>query len=317
MLLQDVIGEFLSLPPRALQLERVSEDIFCSVYLWTPTHSKATYGGQLVAHCVEAAYRAVDDPHTDIISLQLKFLSAGRSDCGSPVVYSVKSLHNGRSFFSRLVLAMQQERHILSAIITFSRQERGGLEHQLCLPGCPAQSELTGGSSSSLFYYMRSLTSSNEAREASRGESAVARVGYVNFMNPHFIQSTVPWELCLRVEPEGWTLLRDATGISEKRLNIIVACWLSDFVVALSTLFPHGFPNNDICQFASLDHTIYFHHPDRIRVGEWFLYEVFSPWAAQGRGIGQGRVYGQDGTLWMSTVQQTLMRTGKGYKSRL
>ncbi|RNC60556.1 acyl-CoA thioesterase [Trypanosoma cruzi] len=102
MLLQDVIGEFLSLPPRALQLERVSEDIFCSVYLWTPTHSKATYGGQLVAHCVEAAYLAADDPHTDIISLQLKFLSAGRSDCGSPVVYSVKSLHNGRSFFPGL-----------------------------------------------------------------------------------------------------------------------------------------------------------------------------------------------------------------------
>ncbi|RNF13989.1 putative acyl-CoA thioesterase [Trypanosoma conorhini] len=317
MSLQDVIGGFKYLAACALQLERVGEGAFRSVSLWTPSASKVAYGGQLVAHSAEAAYRTVDDPTMEIISLQLKFLSAGKSDCGSPVVYTVKSLHNSRSFCSRMVLAEQEERNILSALVSFHRRERGCFEHQICQPRRLTKPAPAEGAPYSRLKDGRCLALPKQVREAVCREAEVASVGYANLMNLTTIHGTEPWDWWLRVEPEGWALLQKDTDIPERRLHIIVACWLSDFAVAIASLFPHTFPNSGLRQFVSLDHTIYFHHPDRIRVEEWFLYEVFSPWAAQGRGLSEGRIYGPDGTLWMSTVQQTLMRTGNDYKSRL
>ncbi|KAH9599649.1 hypothetical protein LSM04_002378 [Trypanosoma melophagium] len=316
--LRDYLKSFEVLFARALQLESVDDDSFRSVYLWTPLPSKATYGGQLVAHCTEAAYRTVDASKMSINSLQVKFVSAGKSECGEPILYSVKLLHNGRSFCTRLVTATQQERTILLAFVGFNKREGSGIEHQMCSPFCMTKaSSARGRTYSSISKYVEHLETSSKRQEIESKKNDAAQVKYLNFMDLCNIQSSSPWDVWLRLDPKGWKLLQSESGIPEDRLHIIVACWLSDFILAFASLFPHGFPNLSLRFLTSLDHTIHFHHPESIRVDDWFLYEVCSPWAAHNRGLNQGRMYGRDGSLWMSTSQETLLRLSKDYYSKL
>ncbi|ORC88478.1 putative acyl-CoA thioesterase [Trypanosoma theileri] len=318
MELHDFLKDFKVLFARALKLENVGDNSFRSIYLWTPFLSKATYGGQLVAHCTEAAYRTVDASKMNINSLQVKFVSAGKSECGEQILYTVKSLHNGRSFCTRLVTATQQERIILVAFVGFSKRERGGIEHQMCSPFCmTGASSATGRRNCSISKYIEHLETSCKQQEVESEEKDIAQVKYLNFMDLCNIQSINPWDVWLRLNVEGWNLLKSRSGIPEDRLHIIVACWLSDFILAFASLFPHGFPNSSLRFITSLDHTIHFHHPENIRVDDWFLYEVYSPWAAHSRGLNEGRMYGRDGLLWMSTSQQTVLRLSKDYYSKL
>lgn len=54
----------------------------------------------------------------------------------------------------------------------------------------------------------------------------------------------------------------------------------------------------------SLDHSIYFHEPKRVRADEWMFSEIESPWSGDGRGVVMQRIYAQDGTLLASCMQE-------------
>jgi len=54
----------------------------------------------------------------------------------------------------------------------------------------------------------------------------------------------------------------------------------------------------------SLDHTIYFHAPARVRADEWMLCEMESPWADDGRALVMQRIFARDGTLLATCVQE-------------
>ncbi|KEG13823.1 putative acyl-CoA thioesterase [Trypanosoma grayi] len=320
MTLKNILWDFEALSARALQLEDVGNGAFRSVQLWTPSVSRATYGGQLVAHCVEAAYRTVGATNMDINSLHLKFLSPGNSEIEEPILYTVKSLRDGRSFCMRLIVATQQGRTLLTAFASFHRRERSGIQHQICHPFRSTSPESTGGKycTNKLSSIVEKLGDSSKVYVASGCECTdTAGVQYINLMDLDFIRSESPWDVWMRMDAHGWALLQSATGIPKERLHIIVACWLSDFLVAFASLLPHGFPNTHLRVITSLDHSIYFHSPELIRVDDWFLYEVSSPWAARGRGLNHGRMYGQDGALWMSTSQETLLRMTNGFVSKL
>jgi acyl-CoA thioesterase-2 len=57
---------------------------------------------------------------------------------------------------------------------------------------------------------------------------------------------------------------------------------------------------------ASLDHAMWFHRP--FRADEWLLYDQESPSASGGRGLGQARIYTQDGRLAISVIQEGVVR---------
>ena len=59
-------------------------------------------------------------------------------------------------------------------------------------------------------------------------------------------------------------------------------------------------------QYASIDHTIWFHRP--FRMDEWLLYYCRSISNSQSRGFAQGSVYNRDGLLVASTMQEGLVR---------
>jgi acyl-CoA thioesterase len=59
-----------------------------------------------------------------------------------------------------------------------------------------------------------------------------------------------------------------------------------------------------IGMMVSLDHTIYFHEPTKVRADEWMLTEMESPWASDGRAVVTQKIFGKDGTLLATCVQE-------------
>lgn len=91
-------------------------------------------------------------------------------------------------------------------------------------------------------------------------------------------------------------------------LHVVLATYVSDMTLLDSILLAHGrggWAVGDVVG-ASLDHAMWFHRP--FRADEWLLYDQESPSAAAGRGLGQGRIYTQDGRLAISVIQEGVVR---------
>lgn len=60
----------------------------------------------------------------------------------------------------------------------------------------------------------------------------------------------------------------------------------------------------EIGMMVSLDHSIYFHEPRKVKADEWMLSEMESPWAGDGRGVVTQRIFAKDGTLLATCFQE-------------
>ncbi|ETN37621.1 acyl-CoA thioesterase II [Cyphellophora europaea CBS 101466] len=67
-----------------------------------------------------------------------------------------------------------------------------------------------------------------------------------------------------------------------------------------------------IGMMVSLDHTIYFHNPRAFRADEWLLTEMDSPWAGDGRGLVQQRIWTKEGVLVATCYQEGVVRLDQG-----
>lgn len=54
----------------------------------------------------------------------------------------------------------------------------------------------------------------------------------------------------------------------------------------------------------SLDHSIYFHEPKKVKADDWMLREMESPWSGEGRGVVTQRIFSRDGTLLATCYQE-------------
>ena len=91
-------------------------------------------------------------------------------------------------------------------------------------------------------------------------------------------------------------------------LHVVLATYVSDMTLLDSVLLAHGrggWAVGDVVG-ASLDHAMWFHRP--FRADEWLLYDQESPSAHGGRGLGQSRIYTQDGQLAVSVIQEGVVR---------
>ncbi|KKY33204.1 putative acylthioesterase ii [Diaporthe ampelina] len=64
----------------------------------------------------------------------------------------------------------------------------------------------------------------------------------------------------------------------------------------------------EIGMMVSLDHSIYFHAPRRVKADEWMMSEMESPWAGDGRGVVTQRIFAADGTLLATCFQEGVVR---------
>jgi acyl-CoA thioesterase-2 len=91
-------------------------------------------------------------------------------------------------------------------------------------------------------------------------------------------------------------------------LHVCLATYVSDMTLLDSVLLAHGrggWVTGDVVG-ASLDHAMWFHRP--FRADEWLLYDQESPSASGGRGLGQARIYTQDGRLAVTVIQEGVVR---------
>ncbi|KAF7178970.1 hypothetical protein CNMCM7691_007845 [Aspergillus felis] len=59
---------------------------------------------------------------------------------------------------------------------------------------------------------------------------------------------------------------------------------------------------------ASLNHSIYLHRPQAVRVDDWMLTEMETPWAGNERGLVVQRIWSTDGILVATCIQEALVR---------
>jgi acyl-CoA thioesterase-2 len=93
----------------------------------------------------------------------------------------------------------------------------------------------------------------------------------------------------------------------DRRLHVTAFTYASDMTLLGATLaaHPHTLASPGM-QAASLDHTLWFHHP--FRADAWWLYDQVSPSASGGRGLALAGVYDASGRRVATAAQEGLIR---------
>ncbi|MFD3376138.1 MULTISPECIES: acyl-CoA thioesterase II [unclassified Streptomyces] len=276
-----------------LDLEQIEQDIFRgqSRFAVVPR----VFGGQVAAQALVAAGRTVPDDRF-AHSLHAYFLRAG--DAGAPIVYTVDRIRDGRSFTTRRVVAVQHGQPIFHLSASFQTYEEG-MEHQAEMPAAPDPETLPTAAEllpryADLYREQGVVERLLEAREAVDLRYAdappFASVGEAR-------------------EPRSQVWFR-ANGklADDPLLHVCLATYVSDMTLLDSVLLAHGrggWVTGDVVG-ASLDHAMWFHRP--FRADEWLLYDQESPSASGGRGLGQARIYTQDGRLAVTVIQEGVVR---------
>ncbi|MFF1543912.1 acyl-CoA thioesterase [Streptomyces sp. NPDC058291] len=277
-----------------LDLEQIEENIFRG-------RSRSAvvprvFGGQVAAQALVAAGRTVpEDRHAH--SLHAYFLRMG--DPGAPIVYTVERIRDGRSFTTRRAVAVQHGRPIFTLSASFQTYEEG-LDHQTPMPPSPDPATLPTSEERLRGYdhldpvVVEKFLETREAIDL----RYVDEPPYGKFGEPREPRSQV------------WFRTNGKLGgaVDEPLLHVVLATYVSDMTLLDSVLLAHGrggWAMGDVVG-ASLDHAMWFHRP--FRADEWLLYDQESPSAHGGRGLGQARIYTQDGRLAVSVIQEGVVR---------
>ncbi|MGW2018839.1 acyl-CoA thioesterase II [Streptomyces sp. NPDC001927] len=249
------------------------------------------FGGQVAAQALVAAGRTVPEDRL-AHSLHAYFLRAG--DPGAPIVYTVDRIRDGRSFTTRRVVAVQHGQPIFHLSASFQTYEEG-LEHQYDMPPAPDPESLPTAAE----MLPRHLPADVAARLVEA--RAAVDLRYVD---------TPPWgSVGEPREPRSQVWFRTNGKLADDPLlHVCLATYVSDMTLLDSVLLAHGrggWAVGDVVG-ASLDHAMWFHRP--FRADEWLLYDQESPSASGGRGLGQARIYTQDGRLAISVIQEGVVR---------
>jgi acyl-CoA thioesterase II len=251
------------------------------------------FGGQLLGQAVEAARRTVAEwPIHSCASYFLRKVAVN-----VPVDYDVECTNDGRRFATRRVVGSQAGKRVFDLLGSFHDPETS-FAHQLGGIGDVAPPE--------------SLLSMREfvKNHANRLPGPLAEL------------YCTPFPIELRpIDPENlffgerhlaprivWFRVPSAEGIQDPRDHQSLLAFMSDYWLAGAAGAPHRSSTNTQSRFAvaSQNHSMWFHNP--VRTDQWLLYRTESPWAGEGRGLASGSIYGRDGTLVASAVQEVSMR---------
>ncbi len=259
----------------------------------SPERSGATYGGQLMAQAVSAAYRTVDDDRR-IHSLHALFLRAGAVD--ETTLWQVEQIRDGRSFSARSVSGHQGGKEIFRVMTSFHVPEPG-LDHQPTAVfdqgSLPDPDEVTTT-------YIDFCNAHPDTADADwHGEDRPMDIRYIDHPDP----AGGPVD-------EGPQLMwcRVTGGLPDDHVTHDAAlAYLADSTLIDHVTLPHGRRWHDgALTGVSLDHAMWFHRP--ARADQWLLYEQAVESTGGARGLAAGRFWTRDGTLVATCGQEGLMR---------
>jgi acyl-CoA thioesterase II len=280
-----VLDDLLSL----LELEPIEENLFRGRS--QDLGYRQLFGGQVLGQALSAASKTVEASRR-VHSLHGYFLRPG--DAALPVVYTVDRVRDGGSFSTRRVVAIQKGQPIFTGMASFHADEPGA-SHQSPMPqvtgpeGLPSDIELLSRHADRL---------PQRVREKFLGEKPIEMrpVTYVDPFAPH------PAEPIRHIWFKANGELPD-----DPQVHRYLLTYASDFNLLGTAMYPHGLSvlQPDL-QIASLDHALWFHGD--LRMSEWLLYTMESPWSGNARGLANGRIFTRDGRLVASVAQEGLIR---------
>lgn len=280
-----VLDDLLSL----LELEPIEENLFRGRS--QDLGYRQLFGGQVLGQALSAASKTVEAERR-VHSLHGYFLRPG--DASLPVVYTVDRVRDGGSFTTRRVVAIQKGQPIFTLMASFHADEPGA-SHQAPMPQVPGPE----GLKSDIELLSRHADKlPQRVREKFLGEKPIEMrpVTYVDPFAPH------PAEPIRHIWFKANGQLPD-----DPQVHRYLLTYASDFNLLGTAMYPHGLsvlqPN---LQIASLDHALWFHGD--LRMSEWLLYTMESPWSGNARGLANGRVFTRDGRLVASVSQEGLIR---------
>ncbi len=274
------IDELLAL----LDLERVNDLEFVGQH--PETQMQRSFGGQVMAQSLAAAYRTIHDDRM-CHSLSGYFLRPGSTD--APITYRVFSTRDGRGFSTRRVSAEQSGRDLFVMASSFKTAENG-LEHQIS-PYSPPTSP------SHCRPLAEVLATTPSGRRHWEDEWGALDVRYIESSRDNPILENA--RLMVWVKTIG--RLDD-----DPRLHQQVLAYLSDLTLLPSATVPHDVDfYSSRMQMATINHSMWFHR--HIRADGWVLYDQVSPSASNGLGFSFGRLY-SNGLLGASCAQEGLIR---------
>ncbi|GAB1311605.1 acyl-CoA thioesterase [Madurella fahalii] len=294
---------------------------------WHPPGARGIYGGAVIAMCIGAAQRTVADDFL-VHSCHCYFLLAGSSEL--PILFHVEQVRDGRSFATRTVQARQRGRCIFTTTVSFVRESSSGkpgsqVSHTSAMPldekgmpMLPPPDDYT-----------------EEPELLVRGPFQGTKIEVVNRESADVgTKKTRQWVRArgkitggLPAHLEALAYVSDSYFIGT--ITRIHKLWRfpfkaedynnlpADLQARVKTLHHWEGMGDDpremvgrptIGMMVSLDHTIYFHEPTKVRADEWMLNEMESPWAGDGRAVVMQKIFSKDGTLLATCVQEGLVR---------
>jgi acyl-CoA thioesterase-2 len=248
------------------------------------------FGGQVIAQAMMAAARTVDaegGAGKQIHSLHAYFLRGG--DETKPLHFRVHRDFDGRSFANRRVVVRQDGKVIFNLTASFQFRVQG-LSHQVPMPDL-LPPEQCGD-------FTDIVAAAPEVSDEQLAHIARARAFEIRgFHPPAGAGATRHYQWFRVAAPIG----------DDPQVHRGFLAFASDMALLSSAMLPHDlhFWTPGVVS-TSLDHAMWFH--EDIRVDDWFVYVMDTPWTGGDRGLCRGSIYRQDGTLIASVVQEGLLR---------
>ncbi len=249
------------------------------------------FGGQVLGQALSAASKTVANDRK-ANSLHGYFLRAG--DAGKPVIYQVEPVRDGATFSTRRVMAIQNGQPIFTCSASFHIREEG-FSHQLQMPDVPMPEDLVPDNE--LTEELSRMLNDEKRIKMLRDKPIETRA--VQVLDPLDPDKVAPTK-------QVW-FKTDGHLPDCPALHRYLLAYASDFSLLTTALLPHGASIwQPQMQVASLDHAIWFH--DEMRMDEWLLYSMDSPWSGGARGFARGSIFSRDGRLVASVAQEGLTR---------
>ncbi|KAL2405752.1 hypothetical protein ABEF95_012156 [Exophiala dermatitidis] len=280
-----------------LELKEITPDIFTNIHRPWLFHITNTVPGPLMmAQAAAAAYKTVpSDFCLDV--LQTHFMIA--PDPTEPLIYKVQRISQGRRFAVRLVTIEQDGRAEVSITTSFMSN----------VPWTGRSMTHAVGMSINQRIPKITLDDFQETRGPLGPFMKFERLPLVSQDPPD--PSTTIAPVVAQVDPP----IRSPTG---SPAHILAIVHLSDYHAMDCPLTIHGvdfglWKIGDKTKtptpagmkiMTSLNHTVHFHVHDGFRADELVYIEVSSPWARDGRAMVHSRIFGKNGMLIATCVQE-------------
>ena len=234
------------------------------------------FGGQLLAQSIVAG--GTIDLTKEVKSIHTVFARGG--DLSKPLDIEVEAMHTGRALASSTVTIRQGDRLCTRSLVLLSAVEPDLIRHGADAPSVARPEESPAGPVEAGFWEVRIVDGVDLSDPAAVGPPEL----FVWIRFPDADAQGVIGQALLAYATDGFliaTAMRPHEGIGQAMSH-----------VSIST--------------SVLSHTLTFHEP--VDASQWHLLAQESPYAGRGRSYGRANIFGPDGQLVASFVQDNMIR---------